>query len=208
MINVIEHTNANYPGRTAVNAKDSDGTIAFAYDFESAGEKLTEKMCKQYGKPILKIQLRTPLRDVEEVSDRICSWLKKHDIRHVNIAGNGIRTMQGVFSQETLDTYLYKIFEAVLKRYEIKHGRSGGQTGIDEAGVKALDQLGVETTIVYPKGYRIKTMNGDVYDKQIASSRFDEKINVNLELETAKYGESLYGKIFNKDENSSSTLER
>ena len=44
MINVIEHSNANYPGRTAVNAKDSDGTIAFAYDFGSAGEKLTEKL--------------------------------------------------------------------------------------------------------------------------------------------------------------------
>ena len=189
MINVIEHTNANYPGRTAINAKDSDGTIAFAYDFESAGEKLTEKLCKQYGKPILKIQLRTPLRDVEEVSDRICSWLKKYDIRHVNVAGNGIRTMQGVFSQETLDTYLYKIFESVLKRYEIKHGRSGGQTGIDEAGIKALNQL-------------------EVYDKEIASSRFDEKINVDLEFETAKYGESLYGKIFSKDEKLGSALER
>ena len=54
----------------------------------------------------------------------------------------------------------------------------------------------------------MKTMNGEVYDKQIASSRFDEKINVDLEIETAKYGESLYGKIFGKDENPSSTLER
>ena len=29
------------------------------------------------------------------------------------------------------------------------------QTGADEAGVKALDQLGIDTTIVYTKGYRM-----------------------------------------------------
>jgi len=44
MIKIIEHHTASYPGRTAVNAKNSDGTIAFAYNFDSAGEKLTEKV--------------------------------------------------------------------------------------------------------------------------------------------------------------------
>lgn len=157
MINVIEHTTASYPGRTAVNVRDSDGTIAFAYDFDSAGEKLTEKMCKQY------------------------------NIKHLNIAGNGIRTMQGIFTQEILDTYLYKIFKKVLESYPLEHARSGGQTGADEAGVKALDQLGVETTIVYPKGYRIRTLTKDIYDKNIAAKRFEQKINPDLPLVIQKY---------------------
>ena len=184
---VIEHHTASYPGRTAVNAKESDGTIAFAYNFDSAGEKLTEKMCKQHNKPILKIQLREPLRDIDEVANHIINWLDKYQIKHLNIAGNGIRTMQGIFSQETLDTYLYKIFEKVLLRHPLEHARSGGQTGADEAGVKALNQLGVDTTIVYPKGYRIRTLTEDFYDKDIAAKRFEQKINTNLKLETKKY---------------------
>lgn len=187
MITVIEHHTASYPGRTAVNAKESDGTIAFAYNFDSAGEQLTEKMCKQYNKPILKIQLREPLRDIDEVANHIVNWLDKYQIKHLNIAGNGIRTMKGIFSQETLDTYLYKIFEKVLSHHPLEHIRSGGQTGADEAGVKALDQLGVDTTIVYPKGYRIRTLTEDFYNKDIAAKRFEQKINPNLELETKKY---------------------
>lgn len=191
MIKIIEHHTASYPGRTAVNAKNSDGTIAFAYNFDSAGEKLTEKMCKQYNKPILKIQLREPLRDVDEVANHIINWLDKYQIKHLNIAGNGIRTMKGIFTQETLDAYLYKIFEKVLLRHPLEHVRSGGQTGADEAGVKALDQLGIDTTIVYPKGYRIRTLTEDIYDKDIAAKRFEQKINVNLELETKKYSWKL-----------------
>lgn len=69
----------------------------------------------------------------------------------------------------------------------LEHGRSGGQTGADEAGVKALDQLGIETTIVYPKGYRIRTLTEDIYDKDIASKRFEQKINPYLPLTTQKY---------------------
>jgi len=187
MIQVIEHTTASYPGRTVVNARDSDGTIAFAYKFDSPGEKLTEKMCKQYNKPILKIQLRNPLRDIDEVATHIIDWLRKYNIKHINVAGNGIRTMQGIFTQEILDAYLYKIFKKVLESYPLEHGRSGGQTGIDEAGVKALDQLGIETTIVYPKGYRIRTLTEDIYDKDIASKRFEQKINPDLPLITQKY---------------------
>ena len=95
--------------------------------------------------------------------------------------------MKGIFSQETLDTYLYKIFEKVLLCHPLEHVRSGGQTGVDEAGVKALDQLGVDTTIVYPKGYRIRTLTKDFYDKDIAAKRFEQKINPNLKLETKKY---------------------
>lgn len=187
MITTIEHHTANYPGRTAVNAKESDGTIAFAYNFDSAGEKLTEKICKQYNKPILKIQLREPLRDIDEVVNHIINWLNKYQIKHLNIAGNGIRTMKGIFSQETLDTYLYKIFEKVLLCHPLEHVRSGGQTGVDEAGVKALDQLGVETTIVYPKGYRIRTLTEDIYDKDVAAKRFEQRINPDLPLDTKKY---------------------
>lgn len=95
--------------------------------------------------------------------------------------------MKGIFTQETLDAYLYKIFEKVLPRHPLEHVRSGGQTGADEAGVKALDQLGVDTTIVYPKGYRIRTLTKDIYDKDIAAKRFEQKINTNLKLETKKY---------------------
>lgn len=189
MINVIECKDGRYPARTAINARDSDGTIAFAHYFETTGEKLTESLCKQYNKPILKIPLLRPLRDIDEVASHIISWLKVNNIKHVNIAGNGIRTLDGLFSQEELDTYLYLIFKKVLESYSLEHGRSGGQTGADEAGVKALDQLGVPTTIVYPKGYRIRTLgkDKDTYNKEIACSRFDQVINPEFPLETAKY---------------------
>jgi len=167
MIRVIEHHTASYPGRTAVNAKDSDGTIAFAYNFDSAGEKLTEKMCKQYNKPILKIQLREPLRNVDEVANHIIAWLKEHQIKHLNIAGNGIRTMKGIFTQEILDTYLYKIFEKVLASYPLEHGRSGGQAinGFEEGIDEYIAQVGFDKA---KKLWDMSLEAIDIIDERIA----------------------------------------
>jgi len=86
-----EHTSDSYPPRTEANVKDSDGTIRFAKTFSSPGEKCTLKAIKWYNRPYLDVNIGKPL-DQEEV----LAWLKKHDIKVLNIAGNSEQTSPGI----------------------------------------------------------------------------------------------------------------
>ena len=82
----------------------------------------------------------------------------------LNIAGNGIYTMKGKYTQAQLDEYVYQLLSAVMNSENLKNKiisiRSGGQTGIDEAGAKAGMRLGIPTTILAPKGWTFRPING------------------------------------------------
>lgn len=43
---ILEHASPSYAPRTAVNAKTADATLAFAVDFNSAGERLTRRVAE------------------------------------------------------------------------------------------------------------------------------------------------------------------
>lgn len=88
---MMEHTSDSYPPRTEANVKESDGTIRFARTFSSAGEKCTLKAIKWFNRPYLDIDIENPL-DKQEV----LSWLIKHDIKILNIAGNSEQTAPGI----------------------------------------------------------------------------------------------------------------
>jgi hypothetical protein len=76
-----------------LNVKESDGTIRFATDFQSAGEVCTLKAIKQYDKPYIDINLNGNYMDkVKE----FCSWLKCYSIKTLNVAGNSENTSPGI----------------------------------------------------------------------------------------------------------------
>ena len=97
----------------------------------------------------------------------------------LNMAGNGIYTMKGKYTQEQLDEYVYQLLSAVINSENLKNKiisiRSGGQTGIDEAGAKAGMRLGIPTTILAPKGWTFRPINGK--DKS-SESEFKARFNI------------------------------
>jgi len=86
-----EHSSSLYPPRTEANVKDSCGTIRFARTFSSAGEKCTLRAIKWFNRPYLNVDINKPI-DKQEV----LSWLKEHDIKTLNIAGNSEETAPGI----------------------------------------------------------------------------------------------------------------
>jgi hypothetical protein len=80
---LVESNSASYYPRTYANARDSDGTVYFAYNWDSAGCKATLKACEQYGKPTFLVDLNCPL----PVND-MAGWLDENKISVLNVAGH------------------------------------------------------------------------------------------------------------------------
>lgn len=164
-----EDLSSEYKNRTEVNAKSADVTFAIAKDFTTSGEKLTKSLAQKHGKLYIPV---SPIGSPEEKAEKIVRVLnetfanKKHTI-FFNIAGNGLYTMKGEMTQIECDDFTYRLLHGIVNSKEllIKVGkiRSGGQTGFDEAGLKAGIKLNIDTTALYPKGYRIRGLEGDKF---------------------------------------------
>jgi hypothetical protein len=86
-----EHPKNGYPPRTEANVKDSDGTLRFAANFGSAGERCTLKAIKWYNKPYFDVDISN-LPPKEE----IIIWITENKIKVLNIAGNSELTSPGI----------------------------------------------------------------------------------------------------------------
>lgn len=162
-----EDNSSGYNERTEINAKLSDVTFAIAVDFNSAGEKLTKEYVLKHKKLYIPI---SPNGDVTDKVNKIVSLLndsfggRQHYII-LNVAGNGIVTIKGALTQEQCDTFTYELISGIINhpdfKIKIKTIRSGGQTGFDEAGLKASIKLRIDTIAYFPKGYKIRDLDGD-----------------------------------------------
>jgi hypothetical protein len=88
-----EHpTSKRYPPRTALNVKESDGTLRIAANFNSAGEVLTMQMIDQYKKPHLDVDAL-----IDDVSPNdVANWIKRNGIKILNVAGNSEWSCPGI----------------------------------------------------------------------------------------------------------------
>ena len=89
------------------------------------------------------------------------SILKKNDCHVVNVAGNGIYTLQkkGV-TQEMANQFVYDVLKLVSTHWSITKVVSGGQTGMDIAGLVAGCALDIETIGTWPKGFKMRFEDG------------------------------------------------
>lgn len=173
-IQFIEDPSTGYAERTKKNAS-ADATIAIAVDFNSAGEKLTKNSVLSQGKTYIPIDVSKSLEVTDELVKRVVNQLGNSET--LNIAGNGIYTMKGKYTQEHVDDFTYKL----LARIKIEHGiqsiRTGGQTGFDEAGAKAGIRLGIPTLVLAPKGWKFRNIQGqDISDEKQFKLRFKEQV--------------------------------
>lgn len=157
-ITFAECSQPGYAPRTFINAQ-ADMTIAMAWRFDTAGEIATRRAVEANSKVYVPVPLPnsgmlcpvpTVRRTIIVVKDR---WPKT-----INIAGNGIYSTD--WTQEQVDefvhTFLMEVFMAAgtgALSFKPELIRSGGQTGIDEAGLKAAVKLGIKAYCLAPRGW-------------------------------------------------------
>jgi len=73
-----------YKERTEANVRLSNGTVRFAADFNSRGEKCTLNAINDNNKPYMDIDINNPLSTASDV----VAWIRKNNIKKLNIAGN------------------------------------------------------------------------------------------------------------------------
>lgn len=148
MLILQQHESQKYPPRTYFNAGQADITIAFASDFSTAGEALTRKAA---GAKYLPISLST---DPVIAARAIYRELRARNATVINIAGNGIYTLTGHgWTQESLNAHLHSILSLVFRHWKVAKLVSGGQTGVDVAGLVVGAALGITAVGTLPKGF-------------------------------------------------------
>lgn len=164
--------NNSYPSRTRENANWSDITIALAQDFNTAGEKLTKRVA---GNKYVSSILLAESNDASEIAEKLYSQIKakgKVDNLKINIAGNGI------YSMKQNQSYYNDLMTIILKKLQdkgitISEIRSGGQTGIDEAGIIAAQRLGIPNEVHSTANFMFRDKSGkDISDEQAFKDRF------------------------------------
>jgi hypothetical protein len=187
VIHIEEHNSTSYAPRTYVNAHSADVTIAFAMDFHTKGEECTKKAA---GDRLISVTLGMGPREaadyiVQEIERLLPSFSRKtkEDDRSiwVNIAGNGIYTLSKYgLTQEYLNAKITTILMLVSEKIFISLIRSGGQTGVDEAGLIAALCLKIPCIGLYPKGFKQRNKEGQdfVNHKDALKSRLihDSKV--------------------------------
>lgn len=163
----------SYVDRTKENIALSDVTIALAEDFTTAGEQRTETEATKENKYI-KLQLDDVITIddlAEQIYEDIQSKGKTKDLK-INIAGNGIYTLSK--PQEYYNQLLEQILSALQQKgITISEIRSGGQTGIDEAGIIAAKRLGIKAIVHTTADFKFRDKNNkDISDEQAFKERF------------------------------------
>ena len=72
--------------RTEENILDSDGTVIFTFGKLTGGSALTRKLAKTHGFPCLHVDLNKVT--VGEGADLLRTWIEKHNIKVLNVAGS------------------------------------------------------------------------------------------------------------------------
>lgn len=152
---ILQHSSSHYGPRTYENAKSCALTAAFAVDFGTAGERLTHKAA---GQKYVGISVTD---EPIAAARQLYKALRYHDAHTLNIAGNGIYTLaKHGWSQAEMDAWLYEVLKTVCEHWKVDVVRSGGQTGVDLAGLAAAYALGISAIGLLPRGYLQRSADG------------------------------------------------
>ena len=170
----ILESSGDYPQRTKENAQWSDITLDITETNKGSGgvNELTKRVA---GNKYVHFQLH----DSGETSsdpDAIFASIKEAGLPttniKLNIAGSEIGRLK--HTQEEYNNEVERLIKGLLDLgVTISEIRSGGQTGIDEAGIIAAQKLGIKWSVNAPNGFKFRTKDGiDISDKDKFMSRF------------------------------------
>ena len=80
-----EQASTHYPDRTEKNVKDADATLVLSHGKLSGGSALTRRIAENNFKPCLHIDFNQTT--MIQAGKRTLKWLRKHQIRVLNVAG-------------------------------------------------------------------------------------------------------------------------
>ena len=174
-----ECNESGYAARTELNAS-ADVTLAIAIDFSTAGERATMRFALNQHKKYISMFVPTDLCPTAYQVGQLINILNSVSTKTLNIAGNGIYTLKKLYTQQQIDEFVYTLLYKVISSDELKTKieliRTGGQTGLDEAGAKAGVRLNIPTLVLAPKKWKFRTIDGvDIADEK----RFKERFNIN-----------------------------
>lgn len=179
-LTIQEHSSNKYTPRTYANAKSAELTVAIAADFTTAGEKCTHRAAGDNYLPLW--YFTTPLLASRELY-KAC---KRFNVKTLNVAGNGIYTLEKYnLTQKEVNQRVYDIISLVHKHYPIEKIISGGQTGVDMAGLVTAVKLGIPCVGTLPKGFIMRDSGGvdKSYQKQQVVSSI---LAMSMEIEEEK----------------------
>ncbi|HWB11765.1 MAG TPA: putative molybdenum carrier protein [Pirellulales bacterium] len=104
----VPMTTESYPLRTEQNVRDSDATIWFG-EMTTSGADATMKSCQTYVKPCLSVD---PIGSFQP--SHVAGWLKNHDVRILNVAGNRESDQPGIGEQ--VERFLGQVLELLGHR--------------------------------------------------------------------------------------------
>ena len=179
-LTVMESYSPKFHDRTVENARWADFTVAFAVDFTSPGERLTATAA---GEDYLPFDLPHSGEELEDegLRRRMATILARRlesraDPVRLNVAGSTAADLSrhGI-SQEQADAFVTDVLgRAVDEGLRIQELRTGGQSGIDEAGTKAALALGIPASQVVPRGFLYLDESGKPHwNRDSFLSRFD-----------------------------------
>jgi hypothetical protein len=130
---------------------------------------------------IVRLYMRIhPQQPVEPQAAQLVEVCKHYNVNKLNVAGNSLSTLRGALAQQQADDFTERLLRAVINApFPARVGwggivevRSGGQTGFDEAGLKAATALGIKATALFPKNFRARNAgNMEIYGLE-SLSRF------------------------------------
>jgi len=88
---IQEHPSPQYPPRTFLNAKESDGTVRFAINFNSPGEICTLNAVHQYKKLHFDVNILGTVTPGD-----LAAWIRDNNIKTLNVAGNSEKSAPGI----------------------------------------------------------------------------------------------------------------
>jgi hypothetical protein len=104
-----EAPTANYAERTALNVRDSDGTLILAHGPLRGGTALTKQFAERYGRLCLVVDPRR-----QNLVQHVAEWLAASKIAVLNIAGPRDGQKSGVYGQAA--TFLRLLFVGLRPR--------------------------------------------------------------------------------------------
>lgn len=108
LFGVQSHSSGKYPPRTFANVAESDGTMRFAVNFNTPGEKCTLKAIQQLKRPYFDVDLSDPPR-----LETAIEWVKEHGVSVLNVAGNSIKSYQ--FAEMETALFLFRMLSRLLE---------------------------------------------------------------------------------------------
>lgn len=153
-VDLWAHTDSGYRRRTQANA-ECDATAAIAADYSSGGERLTKQLAGPRYIPL-------PLfLEPDEAGRRLAEFMGQRKARSLNIAGNGIHTLDSKgWTQDAVDLWLFECLKVALGSHPVEWIQSGGQTGLDLSGAICAARLGVRAAILFPAGFKQRDIAG------------------------------------------------